>query len=379
MPPRKFNMELWVNRIIALGLPKEDVTVQNLMNDAAEELKGKSKIEAQRHLREEGQKELELHKKIASQKLTEKEFDETKIEILKHEIRQIIWQKSQELRRAAYYNKPSHPYGDIFSTGAISSISKSRKKNVEATNEVDTLVRDNRRTKIYHPAKKELTLQDAKVLIGIHKLWEESGKEKEFEFTIFSLAKAIGRDTGGKTYKEIWESLEILHDSKFEFTYYYKEGHIESLDRINILQSIGRRDGKQTFRIMFSDAVYRSLQAGAFAYLSLAILEDLSTSTAQNLYLFLPAQVAQGNRKWRLEEIIILMGAKANRPQKMRDIVKEACENMVELNLLDGYEFHKDETGVEYCEFKPSKLLLMSANSATPTLNPNKVEQLTLL
>lgn len=379
MPPKKFNMETWVNKIVALGLSKDDVTVQNLMNDAAEELKGKSKIEAQRHIRDEGQKELELHKIIASKKLTDEELIEMNCEILKHEIRQNIWHKSQELRRAAYYSKPSHPYGDIFSTGAISSISKSRKKSLEKLNDGETLVRDNRRTKIYHPAQKELTLQDAKVLIGIHKLWEESGKEKEFEFTIYALAKAIGRDTGGATYKEIWESLEVLQDSKFEFTYYYKQGQLESLDRINILQSIGRRDRQKTFKIMFSDAVYRSLQAGAFAYLSLAILEDLSTSTAQNLYLFLPAQVAQGNRKWLLEEIVILMGAKANRPQKRRELVIEACENMVELNLLDGYEIHRDETGAEYCEFKPSKLLLMSSQTVNNIPTENKVEQLTLL
>ncbi|QQZ64576.1 RepB family plasmid replication initiator protein (plasmid) [Paenibacillus sonchi] len=379
MPPRKSNIETWITKIISLGLPKDDVTVQTLINDAAEELKGKSKIEAQRHIREEGQKELELHKIIASQKLSDSELNEINTQIFKHEVRQIIWQKSQELRRAAYYSKPSHPYGDIFSTGAISSISKSRNKSSEIADDGETLVRDNRRTKIYHPAKKELTLQDAKVLIGIHKLWEESGKEKEFEFTIFSLAKAIGRDTGGKTYKEIWESLEVLQDSKFEFTYYYKQGLIESLDRINILQSIGRRDRQKTFKIMFSDAVYRSLQAGAFAYLSLAILEDLNTSTAQNLYLFLPAQVAQGNRRWSLEEIVTLMGAKANRPQKRKDIVKEACENMVELNLLEGYEFHTDETGTVYCEFKPSRLLLMSSNTINTTRNENIVEQLTLL
>lgn len=362
MATKSKNIEPWVSKITALELPAEDPRVLDLINKAADQLKTKSKEEAQRHIRNEGEKELELHKALVATEVSEEEKEKIKKEIYKHQIRQKIWKRAQEIRRATYYSKPSHPYGHIFSESAISSIAKSRSK---APNNVDgdNLVRDNRRTKIYHPGNKELTLQDAKVLIGIHKLWEESGKQKEFEFTIYSLAKAMNRDTGGKTYNEIWESLEVLQDSKFEFTYYYDKGLIDSLDRINILQAIGRRDGNGTFRIMFSDVIYKSLLSGAIAYLSLAILEDLKTNTAQNLYLFLPAQIAQGITRWPLDEIALLMGVKGNRPAKKKEIVKEACENMVEISLLDGYDLHEDESGAVFLEIKPSSLLLLSSNS----------------
>ncbi|MGV2886221.1 plasmid replication initiator TrfA [Paenibacillus taichungensis] len=360
MAPKRQNIELWVSKITALELPAEDPRVLDLINKAADMFKTKSKEESQRHIRTEAEKELELN--IALLNVSDEEKEDIKKEIYKHQLKQKIWKTAQEIRRATYYSKPSHPYGNIFSESAISSIAKSRSKaplNVEG----DNLVRDNRRTKIYHPGNKELTLQDAKVLIGIHKLWEESGKQKEFEFTIYSLAKAMNRDTGGKTYNEIWESLEVLQDSKFEFTYYYDKGLIDSLDRITILQQIGRRDRNGTFKIMFSDAIYKSLQSGAIAYLSLAILEDLSTNTAQNLYLFLPAQVAQGITRWPLDEIALLMGAKGNRPAKKKEIVKDACENMVELSLLEGYNLHDDESGATFLEINPSSLLLHSSNS----------------
>lgn len=362
MPPRKVNIDQWVTKIAALNLPKEDTAVQELINKAADQLKSKSKEEAQRHIRDEGQKELDLHKQLLQQKLSQDEIENINKEIFKHQIKQIIWNKSQEIRRATYYNKPSHPYGHIFAEGAISSISSTRKKKLEAIEGGDTLVRDNRRTRIYHPANKELTLQDAKVLIGIHKLWEESGKQKEFEFTIYSLAKAMNRDTGGKTYNEIWQSLEVLQDSKFEFFYYYEKGIIDSLDRINILQAIGRRDRKGSFKIMFSDMIYRSLQSGAIAYLSLAILEDLKTDTAQNLYLFLPAQVGQGITRWPLEEISNLMGSKATRPVYKKKAVEDACKNMVEISLLEDFSIHEDETGTSYLEVIPTSLLLMSTS-----------------
>jgi hypothetical protein len=372
---RKINIDQWVAKITALGLPCDDPRVQDLILRAADQLKTRSKEEAQRNIREEGQKELELHKKLAQKELTEEEKVEINKAIFQHQVKQKIWEESQKIRRATYYNKPSHPYGHIFSEGAISSVSTRRSKEAQLV-DGDTLVRDNKRTKIYHPAKKELTLADAKVLIGIHKLWEESGKQKEFEFTIYSLAKAINRDTSGKTYSEIWNSLEVLQDSKFEFIYYYDKGLIESLDRINILQAIGRRDRNGTFKIMFSDLVYRSLQSGAIAYLSLAILEDLKTNTAQNLYLFLPAQVAQGITRWPLDEIALLMGIKANRPKKTKEIVEEACENMVEISLLDGYHLHEDESGAVYLEIKPSELLLMSVNSVANSAH--NIQQLAL-
>ncbi|KGP77985.1 MULTISPECIES: replication initiator protein A [Paenibacillus] len=363
MPPRRINIEQWVGKITALDLPAEDPKVQELIIKAADQLKTKSKEVALKHIQNEGTGELQLAKRLVQEhQLTDEEKDQINKEIFKHQIKQKIWEQSQVIRRATYYNKPSHPYGHIFSESAISSISTSRTV-APASETGDTLVRDNRRTKIYHPAKKELTLQDAKVLIGIHKLWEESGKQKEFEFTIYSLAKAMNRDTGGKTYLEIWQSLEVLQDSKFEFTYYHDKGLIDSLDRINILQAIGRRDRNETFKIMFSDAVYRSLQSGAIAYLSLAILEDLKTGTAQNLYLFLPAQVAQGITRWPLDEIALLMGSKANRPAKKKQIVEEACENMMEISLLDGYKLHEDESGSIFLEIRPSKLLLTSGNS----------------
>ncbi|RRJ54859.1 RepB family plasmid replication initiator protein [Paenibacillus oralis] len=362
MVAKRQNIELWVSKITAMELPADDPRVLDLINRAADQLKTKSKEESQRHIRNEGELELQKKLSLTSEGLSDEEKENINKEIYKHQVKQKIWKTAQEIRRATYYSKPSHPYGNIFSESAISSIAKSRSKatvNVDG----DNLVRDNRRTKIYHPGKKELTLQDAKVLIGIHKLWEESGKQKEFEFTIYSLAKAMNRDTGGKTYNEIWESLEVLQDSKFEFTFYYDKGMIDSLDRINILQAIGRRDRNSTFKIMFSDPIYRSLQSGAIAYLSLAILEDLKTNTAQNLYLFLPAQIAQGITRWPLDEIALLMGTKGNRPAKKKEIVKEACENMKEISLLDGYDLHEDESGATFLEIKPSSLLLLSSNS----------------
>lgn len=369
MPPRRINIEQWVGKITALDLPADDPKVQDLINKAANQLKTKSKEVALKHIQSEGTSELQLAKRLVQEQLTDEEKEKINKEIFKHQIKQKIWVQSQVIRRATYYNKPSHPYGHIFSESAISSISTSRSAVPETGT---TLVRDNGRTKIYHPAKKELTLQDAKVLIGIHKLWEENDKKKEFEFTIYSLAKAMNRDTGGKTYQEIWQSLEVLQDSKFEFTYYYDKGLIDSLDRINILQAIGRRDRNETFKIVFSDAVYRSLQSGAIAYLSLAILEDLKTGTAQNLYLFLPAQVAQGITRWPLDEIARLMGSKANRPAKKKQIVEEACKNMMEISLLDDYILHEDETGSIFLEIRPSKILLTSGKSV------KTVEQLTL-
>lgn len=372
MTSRKISIEQWVGKITALNLPEDDPKVQELILKAADQLKTKSKGIALKHIQQEGTVELNLSKRLVQEQLTDEEKQQINKEIFKHQIKQKIWLQSQVIRRDTYYNKPSHPYGHIFSENGISSLSSPRRRStVPAADTGDTLVRDNSRTKIYHPAKKELTLQDAKVLIGIHKLWEVNGKQKAFEFTIYSLAKAMNRDTGGKTYDEIWESLQVLQDSKFEFTYYHDKGLIDSLDRITILQQIGRRDQKETFKIMFSDAVYRSLLSGAIAYLSLAILEDLKTGTAQNFYLFLPAQVAQGITRWPLDEIALLMGLKANRPAKKKEIVEEACENMVEISLLDGYKLYEDESGSSFLEIRPSKLLLTSGNSI------NKVQQLT--
>jgi len=377
MAPRKKTIENYVQEIMELNCSLEDQEVKLIINKAADKFKSKSTSEAKTLRLTAREKEVDLEKELLEKRTTasHEEIESLEAKIKEYIIVQRIWDQAMITRKEVYYKRPTLPYGDIFSTSGISSVSTSKSsKNDAESLKTDVLVRDNRRTKIYHPSHKELTLQDAKVLIGIHKLWEESGKKKDFEFTIYALAKTINRSMSGKTYNEIWNSLEVLQDSKFEFVYFYDEGLIDSLDRVNILQAIGRRDKNSTFKVTFSDFIYDSLQSGAITYLSLAILEDLSTNTAQNLYLFFPSQVAKGITRWNIDEICDLMGIKASRPVKKKTIIKNACDNMVELSLLDDYEIHEDESGSRFLSITPSELMTRSSNKIIS--NSKKIEQL---
>lgn len=374
MAPKKQSIDQHLSKIMSLNLSIGDLAVQKLIAEAADEFKTKTKSETAKYIFENSKKEVALNMKLLEPVITEEEKIEINKQIQKLKIANLIYEEAQQMRIRTYYSHPSFPYGHVFSDSGISSVSTKMAKNVVVSE--DNLVRDNRRTRIYHPSQKELTLQDAKVLIGIHKLWEQHDKQKSFEFTIYSLAKAINRDTSGKTYKEIWSSLEALQDSKFEFIYAHEKGILETIDRITILQAIGKSDPNSSFKVTFSDAVYKSLKSGAIAYLSLAILEDLNTNTAQNLYLFFPSQVEQGITSWRIDEICELMGIKANRPAKKIEIVKAACDNMVELTLLNSYELHQDETQNVTLIIDPSSLLLKSTKLAHRT--NQKIEQISL-
>lgn len=361
MALHKLSIDQHVIKIMTLDLPVTNIEVQKLIAQAADEFKTKTKSETTKYILENSKKEFALNRELLEPDIPEMKKVEIGKKIQKLKISNLIYEKAQQIRINTYYSHPSFPYGHVFSDSAISSVSTKTAKNIVSSG--NNLVRDNRRTRIYHPSQKELTLQDAKVLIGIHKLWEQNDKQKSFEFTIYSLAKAINRDTSGKTYKEIWSSLEALQDSKFEFIYAHEKEILEKIECLNILQVIGKRELNSSVKVTFSDSIYKSLKSGAFTYLSLAILEDLNTNTAQNLYLFLPYQVEQGITSWRIGEIFELMGIKANRPIKKIEIVKSACDNMMELKLLNSYELHQDEAQNLTLIIDPS-LLLKSTKSA---------------
>ncbi|MEF3310855.1 replication initiator protein A [Paenibacillus sp. GYB004] len=281
--------------------------------------------------------------------------------IKQYEIEQKIWEEAIQLRKELYQH-PKYPLeGNVAEAGAF-SVTKRRKKAPQSL----LVERKSRGAVIRHFGDMELTVTDAKLLLVMHKLWEEKGRGKEIEVSFYEIAKKLNRPKSGKTYEDIRNSLLTLFRTEIKFENFVLNGEKVKTQFIHIMQGVAEIEAGEKARVRFSDYIYDSLQSGYFIYISMALLEDLSSSAAQGLYPFIAAQSLKGIQEWYVNELCMTVNITAPRPSERLSTLINAFQEMSSLGIIYDFKHFLDESGAEKIRIDPSPIL---ANSRPPQLH----------
>ena len=271
-------------------------------------------------------------------------------------IERAIWEKAIQMRKELYSN-PRYPLeGNVAEAGAF-SVSKRRRKK-----EADGIIERKGRgsTVIRHYSNMELTVADLQVLLAMNKIWEEKGGGKEIEVSFYEIAKKLNRAKSGKTYEDIKNSLLTLFRTEIKFENFLLNGEKIKTQFIHIMQGVGELESGEKARVRFTDYIYDSLQSGFFIYISMAVMEDLSSSAAQGLYPFVAAQATKGINEWYLNELFTTVNITAPRPSERSQAIINAFEEMKEFEIISDYKVYTDESGADKLQIEPSPILMNS-------------------
>ncbi|MGV3465346.1 MAG: replication initiator protein A [Heyndrickxia sp.] len=213
-----------------------------------------------------------------------------------------------------------------------------------------------------------LSLFDTRVFLGLHKLWELNGKKKEFSFHGYELLEILNLSKGGKNYTVLEESLNTLYATSVIMHQFYiknEKKHIIS-EKFHLIQgqmdhTILREDEKirsRVYRIAFSDYLQNSLHEGYVSYISLAMLEDLQTETAQALYLMLNSipLTKEGYYEMPVDKICKHIGIDENQaPNKIKTTLNNACEQLIKTDIIQNRLFHIDDTNNTHLRMYPTE------------------------
>jgi hypothetical protein len=213
-----------------------------------------------------------------------------------------------------------------------------------------------------------LSLFDTRVFLGLHKLWEQNGKQKEFSFHGYELLEILNLAKGGRNYTVLEESLNTLYATSVIMHQFYirnEKKHIIS-EKFHLIQgqmdhTILREDEKirsKFYRIAFSDYLQDSLHEGYVSYISLAMLEDLQTETAQALYLMLNSipLIKKGYYEMPVDKICKHIGIdETQAPNKIKTTLTSACEQLIKTDIIQNRLFHTDDTNTTYLRMYPTE------------------------
>lgn len=309
--------------------------------------------------------ELDTLKKLKWKQSENKEIQE-KIQLCHIELK--VWEKAIHLRTELYGN-PKYPLeGNVAEAGAF-SVSKRRKK----ASPEGLIERKGRGATIRHYANMELTVADAKLLLAMHKLWEEKGKGKEIEVSFYEIAKKLNRTKSGKTYDDIRESLMTLFRTEIRFENFVRNGEKIKSQFMHIMQGVAELEAGEKARVRFTDYIYDSLQSGYFIYISMALLEDLSSSAAQGLYPFIAAQSIKGIHEWYVDELCLTVNITTPRPSERIGIIDNAFQEMKDSGIILTFSRYLDESGAQKIKIQPSHIL---GNSRPLLDNPGQLNMM---
>ncbi|MBP1931786.1 replication initiation protein [Ammoniphilus resinae] len=204
-----------------------------------------------------------------------------------------------------------------------------------------------------------LTTFDFKVFVGLQKLWEIKGNKKEFEFHIGELSDIIEGQKDGGTYEIITTSLNklattsiIMHD--------YRSGDVSKPYRTRIHNVIQFADfdldEKRVF-ITFNEYLHNGLTAGNIARISLSAYQDLSSKTSKLLYPLI-ASIIDDTNQLKIDELIATLNLTELPRHKSLDRIKKSLNELVDNEIISGYELVREGRSYKYIFITPSDDIL---------------------
>jgi PIN domain nuclease of toxin-antitoxin system len=199
-----------------------------------------------------------------------------------------------------------------------------------------------------------LSAMDQKVFMGLQALWKTKGEGQRVLFTYYELAQLIGFPTKGSGYRLIDEALNSLFNTRIFLhqTEQIEELEVEKQGMYRLISSIQKTNLKkgasnaQYYEVCLGDLVYESLKQGFYSYISMPLIRDLQSDTAQILYVLL-CSLAPKHKiiEEELTYFVDMLGMSVARPAIQKNILENAIRELVENKILDGYEIVSEGRG----------------------------------
>lgn len=345
------SIDKYVKELIQIdNLPNEGNKVQ-LKQEIFE--KAASNIQSKHSYTELIRKENEL----VRQRDTSIDLDIEKLTELDYGIK--IVRLAQEQREKGHQKNEVSISKAILESGAImfASSRKTTKKDSKKVVELEKHANGEKVLTYYNPLGKASKF-DSRVFIGLHKLWEDKGKNQKFTFTLYELCKVLNLTANGKNYQNIEHSLEVLFNMSVEMRYYIKQKdekittrfHMLSADETITKISPSTNKNRTIQRsVIFSDFLQLSLLEGYVSYISLALLEDIQKDTAHHLYLLLTSSKISeyGRCEYEFDDLCDIIGIKREYPKyKKKQLLNEAILELIEVKVLSRHQYPKGTSKV---------------------------------
>lgn len=199
-----------------------------------------------------------------------------------------------------------------------------------------------------------LSAMDQKVFMGLQALWKKKGEGQKVVFTYYELASLIGFPTKGSGYRLIDEALNSLFNTRIFLhqTQHFEELEVEKQGMYRLISSIQKTNFKkgegnaQYYEVHLGDLVYESLKQGFYSYISMPLIRDLQSDTAQILYVLLCSLAPK--QKMIEEELtyfVDMLGMSVARPAIQKNLLETAIKELVENKILEGYEIINEGRG----------------------------------
>jgi len=309
------------------------------------------KIELQEKLTEAANHLKEIDKKTLN--FLEKQIDSTNPHFA---IQRAILQESKKLKWELYRH-----HKDPIERQSVKAFSASSKRKEENLNKLSTLqflsepLRVQKEDMLieYHTGE-ILSAMDQKVFMGLQALWKTKGEGQRVMFTYYELANLIGFPTKGSGYRLIDEALNSLFNTRIFLhqTQHTEEMEVEKQGMYRLISSIQKTNFKkgesnaQYYEVHLGDLVYESLKQGFYSYISMPLIRDLQSDTAQILYVLL-CSLAPKHKiiEQELTYFVDMLGMSVARPAIQKNILETAIKELVENQILEGYQIINEGRG----------------------------------
>ncbi|CAI8945093.1 Replication protein [Brevibacillus sp. IT-7CA2] len=268
-----------------------------------------------------------------------------------------ILRLAQEKRTESYKTHDVQVSKNVIDHGAVLFVSGSSsrtKKSSTNKNQGIVLEKSDNGKKILtyeNSSGRLVTLFDTRVFLGLHKIWELRGKQKKVTFTLHELCETVNIGTTGKDYANVKESLSVLYDTSVVMRNYYiknKNQRIETT-KFHLIQGENKvelKSGENVYAveqtIVFSDYLQLSLMEGYVSFISLALLEDLQSATAQAIYLKLCGESLNdaGRYEFNVDQLAEIIGLSSNNTKsRNRQLIKQALAELETIKILKSFYF----------------------------------------
>jgi hypothetical protein len=305
------------------------------------------------------------------------------IEIITRSIDQSIKAKREYNRQ---FSKSHIFEKTLIQTGAISAASPQKKtlEKMKKPNEQNVLMLQIERNTIRPNTYKNilgntLSSYDAKVLLGLFKIWLNSQRERIVRFQFNDLAHAMNSRPSGGEYKLIFESLNNINNTVLTLKAYMdKKSGIYSaqvdyhpIDRITWIARSKEEDAPGKAReaeVVFGDLIYQNLMAGNYIFMSSVIYNELPTPFARLIYMILLDMLTDNPdfRTFDLDQLIdqlVISGGDevnedlANRSRATRQI-EAGFDRLIEQDILKSYNVRKQGNRKRWIDFVPSDWIM---------------------
>lgn len=297
-------------------------------------------------------------------------------------IKKAILQETKKLKWELYRH-----HRDPIERQSVKAFSAASKRKEDSANQIPALqflsepLRVQKEDMLieYHTGE-ILSAMDQKVFMGLQALWKTKGEGQQVTFTYYELANLIGFPTKGSGYRLIDEALNSLFNTRIflHHTEQTEELEVEKQGMYRLISSIQKTNFKkgdsnaQYYEVYLGDLVYESLKHGFYSYISMPLIRDLQSNTAQILYVLL-CSLAPKHRliEEELTYFVDMLGMSVARPAIQKNILENAVKELVENKILEDYEVVNEGRGrylfrLVLSDVITSKKLLRDPNQHQP-------------